>query len=118
MPAEQVEEAISAHAGFSVDSLDAVADDSERPLAESLVHHDAGFAEAEARTVVAPAVRRLGPREQQILELRHLHDATQDEIGTAIGVTQTQVSRLLSGIHRQLRDELGDAGPEDFSRAV
>jgi RNA polymerase sigma-B factor len=118
VPSSQVEEAISAHAGFSVDSLDAVADDSERPLADSLVHLEAGFDEAEARTAVAPAVRRLGTREQQIVELRYLHDATQGEIGAAIGVTQTQVSRLLSGITRQLRDDVGGDGPDDFSRAV
>jgi RNA polymerase sigma-B factor len=118
VPVHEVEEAISAHAGFALDSLDAVADDSERPLVDSLVHHEAGFDRAEARTAVAPAVRRLAPREQQILELRYLHDATQEEIGAAIGVTQTQVSRLLSGINRQLRDELGDDGPGEFTRAV
>jgi RNA polymerase sigma-B factor len=118
VPASHVEEAISAHAGFSVDSLDAVADDSERPLADSLVHHEPGYDEAEARTTVAPAVRRLGAREQRIVALRYLHDATQGELGAAIGVTQTQVSRLLSGITRQLRDDVGGDGPGDFSRAV
>ncbi len=116
---ERVEEAVSAHAGYSVDSLDAVTDDSERPLAESLVHHEPGFGQVEARTEVAPAVRRLGTREQHILELRYLHDATQDEIGAAIGVTQAQVSRLMSGITRQLRQDLSprDDGPGGLSRA-
>lgn len=120
VPTERVDEAVSAHAGFSVDSLDAVTDNSERPLAESLVHHEAGFDQVEARTEVAPAVRRLGTREQHILELRYLHDATQDEIGAAIGVTQAQVSRLMSGIKRQLRGEVTarDEGPSGLSRAV
>jgi RNA polymerase sigma-B factor len=119
VPTERVEEAVAAHAGYSVDSLDAVTDDSERPLAESLVHLDPGFDQVEARTEVAPAVRRLGTREQHILELRYLHDATQDEIGAAIGVTQAQVSRLMTGITRQLRQDLSprDDGPGGLSRA-
>ncbi|WP_457208662.1 sigma-70 family RNA polymerase sigma factor [Nocardioides sp. P5_C9_2] len=106
VPTERIEEAVSAHAGYSVDSLDATTEDSERPLAATLVHHEAGFSQVEARSVVAPLVRRLGAREQRILELRYLHDATQGEIGADIGVTQTQVSRLMTGINRQLRDEL------------
>ncbi|KRF29405.1 hypothetical protein ASG94_20700 [Nocardioides sp. Soil805] len=114
VPTARVEEAVSAHAGYSVDSLDAVHDDSERPLADSLVLHEAGFAQVEARTVVAPLVRRLGTREQRIVELRYLHGATQGEIGAEIGVTQTQVSRLMTGINRQLGAELG-AGDEDSS---
>ncbi len=120
VPTERVEEAVSAHAGYSVDSLDAVADDSERPLVASLVHHEPGFAQVDARTAVAPAVRRLGTREQHILELRYLHDATQDEIGAAVGVTQAQVSRLMSGINRQLRGDLSprDDGPGSLSPAV
>jgi RNA polymerase sigma-B factor len=120
VPTERIEEAVSAHAGYSVDSLDAVADDSERPLAASLVHHEAGFDQVDARTEVAPAVRRLATREQRILELRYLHDATQGEIGEAIGVTQAQVSRLMTGINRQLRAELHprDEGPSSLSPAV
>jgi RNA polymerase sigma-B factor len=120
VPTDRVEEAISAHAGYSVDSLDAADDDSEGSLARALVHHERGFGQVDARAHVAPAVRRLGTREQQILELRYLHDATQDEIGAAIGVTQAQVSRLMSGINRQLRGDLApnDDGPDGFSRAV
>ena len=120
VPTERIEEAVSAHAGYSVDSLDAAADDSERPLADSLVHHEAGFGQVEARAVVAPLVRRLGTREQRILELRYLHDSTQDEIGAAVGVTQAQVSRLMSGINRQLRSDLAprDDGPGSLSPAV
>ncbi len=120
VPTERVEEAVSAHAGYSLDSLDAVSDDSERPLGDSIVHHEPGFAQVEARTAIAPLVRRLGTREQRILELRYLHDATQDEIGADIGVTQTQVSRLMTGINRQLRAELAprEGGSTGLSPAV
>lgn len=119
VPTERVEEAVAAHAGYAADSLDAVTADSERPLADSLVLHEAGFAQVEARVDVGPAVRRLGTREQHIVELRYLHGATQGEIGAAIGVTQAQVSRLMSGINRQLRDDLTphDDGPGGLSRA-
>lgn len=118
---ERVEEAVAAHGGFSADSLDQVADESDRPLVDSLVHHEPGFAQVEARLVVASAVRTLGAREQRILELRYLHDATQDEIGTQIGVTQAQVSRLMSGMTKRLRGELSartDEAPPGLSRAV
>lgn len=120
VPTARVEEAVAAHAGYAVDSLDAPHDDSERPLAESLVLHETGFAQVEARTVVAPLVRRLDTREQRIIELRYVHDATQGEIGAEIGVTQTQVSRLMTGINRQLRAEVGagDDGSSGLSSAV
>jgi RNA polymerase sigma-B factor len=121
LPTARVEEAIAAHGGWNGDSLDADTETPERRLPESLVHHDTGFAGAEARAVVAPPVRRLGAREQHILELRYVHDLTQDEIGTSIGVTQAQVSRLMTGIHRQLRGELvggTDEAPGGLSPAV
>ncbi|MDP3891032.1 sigma factor-like helix-turn-helix DNA-binding protein, partial [Nocardioides sp.] len=40
--------------------------------------------------------------------LRFFDDLTQEEIGKDLGVTQMQVSRLLSRILATLRDEIGD----------
>ena len=48
-------------------------------------------------------VRDLTSRERRILELRYVRGCTQAEIGTEIGVTQTQVSRQLSSLVERLR---------------
>ena len=44
---------------------------------------------------VAPTVRALPAREQEILRLRFVDDLTQREIGERVGVSQMHVSRLL-----------------------
>lgn len=60
----------------------------------------------EDRVVVAGLLRTLTERERLIVRLRFVDDLTQTEIGERVGVTQMQVSRLLSGILSRLRDEL------------
>lgn len=56
--------------------------------------------------VLRPLIASLGPREQQILHLRFVQDRSQSEIGAELGVTQTQVSRLLRRILGDLRRAL------------
>jgi RNA polymerase sigma-B factor len=51
----------------------------------------------------------LTEREQLIVRLRFVEDQTQTEIGMALGVSQMQVSRLLTSILGRLRQGLGDA---------
>ena len=46
--------------------------------------------------VLARILSDLSPRDRQILEMRFFGGCTQAEIGAEIGVTQMQVSRLLS----------------------
>jgi RNA polymerase sigma-B factor len=67
------------------------------------------LAAAEARTALAPVIKDLPERDKQILYLRFFEDRTQEEIGARLGVTQMQVSRLLSRILRDLRSALGTA---------
>lgn len=64
---------------------------------------------AEARGMLAPALKQLPERDRKILYLRFVEDQTQDEIGHELGVTQMQVSRLLTRILRDLRLSLGVA---------
>ncbi len=104
---DQVIEAVSASGFFRVDSLDAIVTGGESPY-DRLAQREAGFDSAEAWVVLGPLVRELSARERRILELRFLQGATQSEIGEQLGVTQTQVSRLLSSILRRLRDRLLD----------
>ena len=48
----------------------------------------------------------LTPRQRKIIELRYFSEMTQQEIADEIGVSQVQVSRLLSQILRRLRHVL------------
>jgi RNA polymerase sigma-B factor len=107
-PRADVEEALAAEGCFTPSSLDrTVGDESETPLGELLRDPDDSRAAAEARIVLAPVVRRLSERDRTVLRLRFFEDMTQQEIAQAIGVTQTQVSRVLGRIFEVLREELG-----------
>jgi RNA polymerase sigma-B factor len=120
---DKVIEALSASGFFSVDSLDAIRAGDESPY-DRLAQAEAGYVSAEARVVLGPLVRALTARERRVLELRFFQGASQAEIGEELGVTQTQVSRLLSGIFRRLREQVLDAsqgtgvGPTDLTSAA
>ena len=71
-----------------------------------LPSEDADHDAAEARLMLAPAIRRLSERDRLILHLRFFKGLTQEEIAQEIGVTQMHVSRLLSKILNELRTEI------------
>lgn len=109
---ERVIEVVGAAGCFTPASLDApLGDGGPESLGERLPEVDGDFARTEARIVLAPVVRALPERDRRILELRFFHGLTQQEIGERIGVSQMQVSRLLSRILRQLRGALEDPPP-------
>ena len=104
---EAVIEALAADGAFTPASLDVpVGGDGAATLGDLMPVDDAEFTSAEAR-VLGPAVRSLSARDRRIIELRFFHGWTQEQIAGDIGVTQMQVSRLLSRILRDLRTELG-----------
>src|ERR687890_24724 len=104
---ESVIEALAADGAFTPASLDVpVGEDGAATLGDLMPDLDAEFASAEARVVLGPAVRALGARDRRVLELRFFHGWTQEQIAQDIGVTQMQVSRLLSRILKDLREEL------------
>ena len=104
---QSVIEALAADGCFTPASLDVpVGEDGSTSLGELLGGEDADLGRAEARILLAPAVRRLAPRDRRILELRFFHGWTQEQIAGDIGVTQMQVSRLLARILGDLRAEL------------
>lgn len=104
---DSVIEALAADGCFTPASLDVpVGEDGSTSLGELLGEDDADLGRAEARILLAPAVRRLAPRDRRILELRFFHGWTQEQIAGDIGVTQMQVSRLLARILSDLRAEL------------
>ncbi len=102
----EVREALAATGCFTPVSLDLPTSTEESSLGDQIGTTDRGLEVIEARLTLAPLVRRLGYRERRILELRFFHECTQQEIADDIGVTQMQVSRLLSALMTRLRREL------------
>lgn len=107
-PLALVVDALSASGCFSPVSLDAPRPDgeaTESPL-DRMGQADPAFASAEARLALGPLMAALPLRERRILELRYFHHRTQAQIGAEVGVSQEQVSRLLTTILRKLRTGL------------
>lgn len=105
-----IEEAQAAKGCFTPASLDMPVGEDPSATVGDLLSEDGGGDEdqeaAEARVVLAPVVRRLSERDRRILQLRFFQGCTQQEIADDIGVTQMQVSRLLSRIFSDLREEI------------
>lgn len=106
---ESVIEALASDGCFVPASLDHPAGtDSTTTIGDLLPLEDASRDASEARLVLRPVLRRLGERDRQILAMRFYEGLTQREIAERIGVTQMQVSRLLTRILGQLRTSVGD----------
>jgi RNA polymerase sigma-B factor len=104
---DEVLEALSADGCFTPTSLDTpVGADSSAVLGDLLPDDDKAMSEAEARVMLAPAVRSLPEREQTILYLRFFKQQSQAQIAAEVGVTQMQVSRILARVLTQLRGQL------------
>jgi RNA polymerase sigma-B factor len=103
-------EAMGADGCFAPSSLDRPLTNSDgsgfATVGDLLGDDDASQIAAEARVTLAPVVRRLKERDRRILYMRFFEERTQQEIADVIGVTQMQVSRLLTRIMRDLRAEL------------
>jgi RNA polymerase sigma-B factor len=106
-------EAIEAFGCFQPTSLDQpVRADATSSLGDLIPDASEAQSRADARVTLAPVVRRLSERDRRILHLRFFEDLTQAEIGEDLGVTQMQVSRLLSRILGTLREDLTEEEPE------
>lgn len=104
---DDVVEALSADGCFNPASLDApVGPDGAAVLGDMIPDEGTAMSEAEARVMLAPAVRALPEREQQILYLRFFKQQSQATIAKEVGVTQMQVSRILARTLTQLRGQL------------
>jgi RNA polymerase sigma-B factor len=101
---EEVISALAANGCFTPTSLDRpVGEDGDATLGELIGCRDGGVDSVDARVMLGPAVRSLKERDRRILYLRFFAGRTQQEIATEIGVTQMQVSRLITRILRDLR---------------
>ncbi|MFP5252912.1 MAG: SigB/SigF/SigG family RNA polymerase sigma factor [Actinomycetes bacterium] len=104
---DEVLEALAADGCYIPTSLDTpVGEQGDAVLGDTLATDDAALDEAEARVMLLPALRALPERDRRVLYLRFFKQQTQSQIAEQIGVTQMQVSRILSRVLAQLRDEL------------
>ncbi|RDG35208.1 RNA polymerase sigma factor SigF [Streptomyces corynorhini] len=110
---EEIVEGIVAGNGYTAGSIDLPADDtSDGPpaLADRLGGPDAALETVEDVESLKPLLAALSDRERRILRMRFGDEMTQAEIGAELGVSQMQVSRLLTRITARLRTGLLAAG--------
>jgi RNA polymerase sigma-B factor len=91
---------------FTPTSLDQPVGESTATIGDLIVEDGEPHDASEARVMLAPVVRNLSERDRRILYLRFFEDRTQSEIGEDLGVTQMQVSRLLSRILGTMKADL------------
>ncbi len=107
LPHDLVVDALGASGLFQPVSLD-VPGDGASPT-DTWGEVDPAYALTEDLVSLSPLVHELTDRERRIIELRYFADATQAQIGAELGVSQEQVSRLLSQILGRLRRQLAAA---------
>ncbi len=103
---EDVVEAMVSSNGYATSSLDAPPDGESGSWADTVADPDTTLALTPDRLALQQTLAKLPERERRILALRFFADKTQSEIGAEIGVTQMQVSRLLSRALMRLREQL------------
>ncbi len=111
---EDVIETVAGEQGYRAVSIDAPApgagggDDGGSTLADGLSVLDGGFETVEDVLTVRPLLDALPARERRILAMWFFEELTQQQIGEQVGVTQMQVSRLISRSLTRLREGLAD----------
>lgn len=103
---DEVLEALQAAQSYRPDSLDELLTPTSESaaLGDLLGDTDGRFEHFTDAHSLAPHLAALPPRERAILYMRFFENKTQTEIAQRIGVSQMQVSRLLSKILTELRD--------------
>lgn len=106
--AEELSDALVAAAGYTPLSLDMPTHvDPSRSLGDGLHAEGDPYTLVERAEYLRPALASLSVRERQIIRMRFVDCLTQGQIGRELGVSQMQVSRLLTAILGRLRDDLG-----------
>ncbi|HSF35713.1 MAG TPA: sigma-70 family RNA polymerase sigma factor [Nocardioides sp.] len=106
-----VVEALAADGCFTPTSLDAPVADGSSSLGDLLGDEDRALAQAEAKVMLDPLMRGLTARDRRIVRLRYYQEQTQQEIADSVGLTQAQVSRVLTRILADLRVGLVERPP-------
>jgi RNA polymerase sigma-B factor len=104
LPEAEVSEAMSVAQGYTAMSIEDPGVESGQPMSETLGELDAAFGDAETRGAIWEALETLPERDRVVVYLRFYEDLTQTEIAERVGVSQMQVSRILT----RALSELGD----------
>ena len=112
---DHVMEALASDGYFNLVSLDMPAgwEDSSRSLADEVGEDDWHLSWVENHELLAPALEKLSEREKRLLWLRFEKGWKQTQIAADLGISQMQVSRLLSALLHRLREELSDGSDEE-----
>jgi len=105
-------EASAAHHAVSFDTPHDDGDGETGTLGDSMGKIDERYDLVTLTASIAPAAKRLSERDRRVLALRFVEDRTQSEIADEVGVSQMQISRILSKALKQL----GAAVDDDRSR--
>jgi RNA polymerase sigma-B factor len=111
---DEVVEAMDAAEAYRTASLDHPVGREEEEgasLGDQMGEDDPGFDLTVDREVLRGLVTRLAERDKRILLMRFFRGMTQAEIGEEIGISQMQVSRLISRILSDLRAGFGGNDP-------
>jgi RNA polymerase sigma-B factor len=103
---EEIVDALEAASVYSAASLDvpvALSDGDGATLGELLGAEDPSYGLVVDRETLKPLLAELGDRDKRILLMRFFRGMSQAEIGAELGVSQMQVSRLLTQILGRLR---------------
>jgi RNA polymerase sigma-B factor len=107
---EEVIEAMEASYAYSASSLDAPArEDGATPM-QTLGEEDGRYETLDMWVSLAPAIKSLSERNRRILYLRFFKGMKQTEIATDVGISQMQVSRVLSQTLEKLRSSVDGDG--------
>jgi RNA polymerase sigma-B factor len=109
-PEDDVVECVASADLYHVHSLDApVGGMQDLSVSETLGELDPQLGQIDDVLSVRPLLDKLSPRDRRILSLRFFQGWTQQQIADDVGVTQMQISRLLSSALRRLREGLAAA---------
>ncbi|OCB31791.1 RNA polymerase subunit sigma [Mycobacterium malmoense] len=110
VPHEEIVECLVAGDAYRLDSLDAPmgTDSSGTPrlVADAVGGVDPQIEHITNREALRVLVAALPEREREVLRMRFFESMTQSQIAERIGVSQMQVSRILAGTLRCLREQL------------
>ncbi|MQY28355.1 SigB/SigF/SigG family RNA polymerase sigma factor [Nocardia aurantia] len=107
---EEITHALLAANAYSTDTIDAAADSGEGPRTSTppaLIDDDSdsGYQLTEDALAIAPLLLELPARERRVLRLRFYEHRTQLQIAEQLGVSQMQISRILTKTLSALREQ-------------
>lgn len=104
---DEVEDALLCATAYRSDSLDATTGRGIS-LADTLACPRDACEVVETRLHLRGLLAELSPRDKLLIQLRFVEELTQSQIGERVGLSQMQVSRLLTSLLARLREGLVD----------